>query len=602
MLNTSSLAMLIKKQAERYGKRTALAYRDNQLNKWVSVSWRLFAQNVDFVSNALMSFGVNEQENIGVFSPNRPESLFVDFGAYGVRAVTIPFYDTSSEAQVKYMVEDAHIRYLFVGEQYQYDVALRVNNLCHTLEKIFVYDKSVKLNLEDTHSFYFDGFWKRGEGMAYQKGVTFRFKAVTNDDLANILYTSGTTGNSKGVKLSHGNYYHAMIANDKALPISDKDIILNFLPFTHVFERAWSYFCIAEGCTLYINQNPHDILTSLAQVRPTCMCAVPRFWEKVYAGVQDKMHKSPAAQRRLMQKALRVGKKYYVDCLLKGKRPGALLSIRHRFYEFAVFKPFRKLLGLDRANFFPTAGAAISPEVEAFVHSVGLNMITGYGLTESTATVSCDRLDQPISMGSVGRLIDGLEIKFGENREVLLRGKTITSGYYNNETATEDAIDKNGWFHTGDAGYMKNGELYLTDRIKDLFKTSNGKYIAPQMIESKLLVDRYIDQITVIADEHKFVSALIVPNFQLLEQYAVSHNLPFKDPKELVHNPVIIEMMAERVDTLQQEFAHYEKIKRFVLLPQPFTIERGELTNTLKIKRPVVYKNYAAEIKKMYEE
>ncbi len=601
MLNTSSLAVLIRKQAERYGKCTALAYRDNQQNKWVSISWQVFAQKVDFVSNALISFGVNEQENIGVFSPNRPESLFVDFGAYGVRAVTIPFYDTSSEAQVKYMVEDAHIRYLFVGEQYQYDVALRVNNLCHTLEKIFVYDKSVKLNPEDTHSFYFDEFLKRGKTLAYEKEVSRRSKAVTQDDLANILYTSGTTGNSKGVKLSHGNYYYAMMANDKALPISDKDIILNFLPFTHVFERAWSYFCLAEGCTLYINQNPQNILTALSEVRPTCMCAVPRFWEKVYAGVQEKMHKSVPAQRHLMEKALRVGKQYYVDNLLKGKRPGALLSMRNRFYEFAVFKPFRRLLGLDRANFFPTAGAAISPEVEEFVHSVGLNMITGYGLTESTATVSCDRLDQPVSMGSVGRVIDGLEIKFGEHREVLLRGKTITKGYYNNEAATNEAIDKDGWFHTGDAGYLKNGELYLTDRIKDLFKTSNGKYIAPQMIESKLLVDRYIDQITVIADEHKFVSALIVPNFQLLEQYAAGHNLSFKDSKELIHNPAIIEMMEDRVDTLQQEFAHYEKIKRFVLLPQPFTIERGELTNTLKIKRPVVYKNYAAEIKKMYE-
>lgn len=604
MLNIAPLSVLIHDQAKKYGDRTALAYRDYMKNRWVPISWNEFSHKVSLVSDALLSLGVEVQENIGVFSPNKPECFYVDFGAYGIRAVTIPFYDTSSEAQVKYMIEDAGIHYLFVGEQYQYDTALRVNNLCHTLKRIIVFDPEVRLNPEDNHSIYFHEFLEKASSLPHKSEVEKRAHESLLVDLANILYTSGTTGNSKGVKLTHGNYHFAMLANDKVLPMSENDIILNFLPFTHVFERAWSYLCIAEGCTLFVNQNPKDVLTALSEVRPTCMCSVPRFWEKVYAGVQDKMQKSAPAQRRLMERAIKVGKSYFVDHVWQGKSPSVALKMKYKFYEFAVFKPFRKLLGLDRANFFPTAGAAISKEVETFIHSAGLNMITGYGLTESTATVSCDHIlnHEKITMGSVGRLIDGLEIKFGENHEILLRGKTITPGYFKKDEITKETIDPEGWFHTGDAGYMKDGELYLTDRIKDLFKTSNGKYIAPQMIESKLLVDRFIDQITVIADEHKFVSALIVPDFELLKRYAVEHGIQFKNTYDLVKNPEIVEMMTERVETLQQEFAHYEKIKKFVLLPEPFTIEKGELTNTLKIKRPIVYKNYADEIRKMYAE
>ena len=229
-------------------------------------------------------------------------------------------------------------------------------------------------------------------------------------------------------------------------------------------------------------------------------------------------------------------------------------------------------------------------------------MVVGYGLTESTATVSCDVPGGPSSLGSVGRPIEGLEIKFGENDEILLRGKTITPGYYKKETTTKAAIDADGWFHTGDAGYMKDGELFLKERIKDLFKTSNGKYIAPQMIESKLVIDKYIEQAVVVADQYKFVSALIVPDYGLLRRYADAHGLEAPDNAALCRHPEIIRMIAGRLEMLQQELAHYEQVKRFVLLPEPFTIANGELTNTLKVKRSVVYGRYANEIKKIYED
>lgn len=259
-------------------------------------------------------------------------------------------------------------------------------------------------------------------------------------------------------------------------------------------------------------------------------------------------------------------------------------------------------MGLENAHFFPTAGAAVSEHVEEFVHSIGLNMIVGYGLTESLATVSCDHLNKPYTVGSVGRPINGIDIRISDEGEILLKGPTITKGYYNREDLTRQAFTEDGYFRTGDAGYLKNGELFLKERIKDLFKTSNGKYIAPQMIESKILVDKYIDQIAVIADQRKFVSALIIPVYGMLEEYARAHNIAFENREQLCANPQIYAMMKERIDTLQQQLAHYEQVKRFTLLPHQFSMEKGELTNTLKIRRRVLNENYKAEIDKMYED
>ena len=600
MLNTAPLSTLIHEQAKVYGERTALSYRDYDLSAWRSISWNRFSQLVSLVSNALLKMEVGVQENIAVFSQNKPENLCVDFGAYGIRAVSIPFYATSSEAQIQYMINDASIRLVFVGEQYQYDTAFRVLKLCPTLQRLIIFDRNVKKNPQDQISLYFDEFLRLGEGLPFADEVAARSAAVMPDDIANILYTSGTTGVSKGVTLTYRMYAAAIPANDKIMHLSDKDVTMCFLPFTHVFERAWSYWCLARGAQLAINLKPQDIQMTLREVHPTCMSAVPRFWEKVYAGVQEKIASSSAMQRKLMLDALAVGKRYNVDYKMRGLVPPVQLKLRYKFYEKTIIALLKKTLGLENAHFFPTAGAAIPSEIEEFVHSCGINMTAGYGLTETTATVSCDWHDSPVTIGSVGRVLEGIEIKFGENNEILLKGDTITKGYYRKAEITAQAIDADGWFHTGDSGYIKNGELYLTDRIKDLFKTSNGKYISPQALESKFVVDRFIDEVAIIADERKFVSALVIPDYNLLEQWARDNAIAFASREELCANPVVTKMVLDRIQTLQQEFAHYEQVKRITLLPTPFSMERGELTNTLKIKRPVIAKNYKEQIDAMY--
>lgn len=599
------LSKLILEQAKKYGEKAALSYRDYDTNQWVPISWNTFAQQVKRVSYALLHIGVRVQENVGVFSQNKPENLFVDFGCYGIRAVTIPFYATSSAAQVAYMLNDAQIRYIFVGEQEQYDVAFSVLAVAQTLERIVIFDKKVQRNPKDHLSVFFEDFLReelQGDMRDVETEYRQRRNDANNEDLCNILYTSGTTGQSKGVMLTYGQYEEGLRVNDAVLPLSEDDVFLNFLPFTHIFERAWCYLGLSEGALQCINLRPADVQRSMQEVHPTCMSSVPRFWEKVYQAVLDKMENGSFMERKLIREALEVGGRYWEKYKSKGKAAPIGLTLQYQLYDKTIIRVLRKTLGLERANFFPTAGAAVSPEVERFVHAAGINMVVGYGLTESLATVSCDVPGKPVTMGSVGRLIDGMEIKFGPNDEILLRGKTITPGYYKKETTTKEAIDSEGWFHTGDAGYMKNGELFLRERIKDLFKTSNGKYIAPQMIESKLVLDRYFDQAVIVADQRKFVSALIVPDYKLLELYAKQNDIAFANREELCLHPQVRKFFTERIETLQQDLAHYEKIKRFVLLPNPFTMENGELTNTLKVRRRIVYEHYAEIIDKIYAE
>lgn len=601
MQNKSHLSVLIHEQAKKYGSRPALTFRSFGSLKWKTVSWKQFSLRVKQVSNAMLNLGIKPQENIAVFSQNCVQYLYTDFGAYGIRACSIPFYATSSEQQIQYMLNDAQVRFLFVGEQEQYNKAHRVFALCPTLERIIVFDDSVRISTHDPNALYFEDFLKLGEDLPRQTEVEALYKQANDDDLCNILYTSGTTGESKGVMLSYGQYAAALRANDACVPVTEKDRVIDFLPFTHIFERGWAYLALTEGAQLIINTYPKEIQESMRETHPTSMSSVPRFWEKVYQAVKDRMDHASPWQQRLFRHALNVGRKYNIEYLANGKRPPLTLALEYKVVNKSVLSLVRKQLGLEHPNIFPTAGAYVSPEVESFVHSIGINMVVGYGLTESLATVSCDHLGEPFSIGSVGRPIQGLQVKIGDNDEILLKGPTITKGYYKRDTLNKQAFDEEGFFHTGDAGYMKDGELYLKERIKDLFKTSNGKYIAPQMVESLLLVDKYIDQVAVIADQHKFVSALIVPEFRLLEEFARDHGINFEKREDLCQNKQVNDMMMERIETLQQGLAHYEQIKRFTLLPHHFSMETGELTNTLKLRRSVIYKNYAGVIDKMYE-
>ena len=598
----SHLSVLIHDLANKYGDKTALTFKKFGSDKWQSVSWNQFSLRVKQVSNALLNIGAKPHDKIAVFSQNCVHYLYTDFGAYGIKVCSIPFYATSSEQQIQYMINDGQVRFLFVGEQEQYDKAHRVFALCPSLERIIIFDSSVRISTHDPAALYFKDFIKLGENLPRQTEVEALYQSASMDDMANILYTSGTTGDSKGVMLTYGQYDAALRANDEVVPVSEKDRVINFLPFTHIFERGWAYLCLSEGAQLFINTYPHEIQESMRQVHPTCMCSVPRFWEKVYIAVKAKMDEAGSVQKKLFYHALAVGRKRNIEYIANGKRPPLTLELEYKIINKTILSMVRKQLGLDHPNIFPTAGAYVSPEVEEFILSVGIGMVVGYGLTESLATVSCVHLDKKFTIGSVGRPISSIQIKIGEDNEILLKGPTITKGYYHRDTTNAKVFDEEGYFRTGDAGYMKDGELFLTERIKDLFKTSNGKYIAPQQVESLLLVDKFIDQVAVIADQRKFVSALIVPEFRLVEDWASEHHIAFSSREDLCANEQVKKMLQERINTLQQQLAYYEQIKRITLLPHHFSMESGELTNTLKIRRPIINKNYQAEIDKMYEE
>lgn len=601
-MKKGQLSLLIQQQAQKYGDRTALKHRNYATSTWEEISWNTFAQHVSRTSRALLSLGVGIQDRIGTFMQNMPECFYIDFGAFGIRAATVPLYATSSAAQVHYILKDAGIRLLFVGEQYQYDIARTVQGIYAELERIIIVDPSVERAVDDTHSIYFHEFLALGEDTSSQSEVDARAQESCSEDIASILYTSGTTGEPKGVVLQHIAYEAAVEAHRQRLhTFSDRDVVLNFLPLTHIFERAWSIFCLSLGATLCVNLRPQDIQMTIKEIRPTSMCSVPRFWEKVYAGVLSKIEETRGIKRLLMEDAIRVGKAHNVEGILKGKKPSLWLRMKYKFYDKHIYNLLRTTIGIENGNFFPVAGAAVPDEIAIFTRAVGIPIITGYGLTESTATVTCEYIDD-IRIGSVGRVMPHVQVKIGENNEILLKGDSIIRGYYNKPEANKEAFTPDGWFRTGDAGYMDGEWLYLTDRIKDLFKTSNGKYIAPQAIETKLVVDKYIDQITIIADQRKYVSALIVPEYKMVELYAQQHGIVYASVADLLKNEKIIRLFQERIDTLQQTFAHYEQIKTFTLLPEPFSMERGELTNTLKVKRKAVAENYKEVIEKMYEE
>ena len=595
-------AELIHRQAEKYGNRTALKHRDNATGKWLKISWREFSDKVMLTAKAMAEFGIKVQENIGVYSQNMPQCLYTDFGAYGNRVVSIPMYATNSPGQIEYIINDAKIRTLFVGEQLQYNNAFKVQKDSKYLERLVVFDPAVKMNPEDKTSIYFDDFLRLGDNAHAESTVKIRMTEAVPEDLATIIYTSGTTGESKGVMLPHSCYLEAMRIHDVRLPlVTDKDLSMSFLPMTHIFEKAWCYYCLHKGVTIAINQDPKMIQKTLPEVHPTLMCNVPRFWEKVYAGVHEKINSASPAMKKIFLDAIETGRKYNLEYKNKGIPAPCSLKLKFQFYNKTVFTLLKKVLGIERGRFFPVAGAPLSDTINEFLQSVNIPIAYGYGLSETTATV-CFYPEIGFQFGSIGEVMPGVQVKIDPgNNEILVKGKTVMSGYYNKPEETKKAFTEDGFFRTGDAGRLEGNTLFFTERIKDLYKTSNGKYIAPQAIEMVMSGDNYIEQIAVIGDQRKFVSALIVPAYPLLEKYAGEKGISFESREELVKNKNIIRFIEARVEEHQKNLASYEKIKRFTLLPEPFMMG-CELTDTLKLRRPVVLQKYATEIEAMYEE
>lgn len=595
-------AELVHRQAEKYGNRTALKHRDNATGKWLKISWREFSDKVMLTAKAMAEFGIEVQENIGVYSQNMPQCLYTDFGAYGNRVVSIPMYATNSPGQIEYIINDAKIRTLFVGEQLQYNNAFKVQKDSRYLERLVIFDPAVKMNPEDKTSIYFDDFLRLGDNAHAESTVKIRMTEAVPEDLATIIYTSGTTGESKGVMLPHSCYLEAMRIHDIRLPmVTDKDLSMSFLPMTHIFEKAWCCYCVHKGVTIAINQDPKMIQKTLPEVHPTLMCNVPRFWEKVYAGVHEKINSASPIMKKVFLDAIDTGRKYNLEYKNKGIPAPCGLKLKFQFYNNTVFTLLKRVLGIERGRFFPVAGAPLSDEINEFLQSVNIPIVYGYGLSETTATV-CFYPEIGFQFGSIGEVMPGVQVRIDPgNNEILVKGKTVMSGYYNKPEETEKAFTEDGFFRTGDAGRLEGNTLFFTERIKDLYKTSNGKYIAPQAIEMVMSGDNYIEQIAVIGDQRKFVSALIVPVYPLLEKYAEEKGLSFGSREELMQNKDIIRFIGARVEEHQKNLASYEKIKRFTLLPEPFMIG-CELTDTLKLRRPVVLQKYAAQIEAMYEE
>ena len=588
----------------RYPNKTILRYYNKRNERWEKLSGQQVADRCLAAAKGLAYLQLQPGDRVGIYSPNRVGCIATELGLFMMRAVSVPLYATSTPDQVEFIVQDAGVETMFVGGQFQYNNAYEVQLRGGCLRRLVIFDPEVVLAPGDTTSMYYEEFIRRGDAVAYENKATVTASQALATDLAVIIYTSGTTGRSKGVMLHHSNFIEQVYAHQLKYPfISNRDVSMCFLPLNHIFEKAWSYLCLSMGCQVAILSDPKRILDALPVVRPTMMSNVPRFWEKVYIGVQDKINRSPSPLRRVMRHAIQVGEHYFFDYINEGKKPSIFLSLLYQAYDKVLFTKVKKAIGLQRGRFFPTAGASVSPEISRFFRSINVPMCVGYGLSETTATVSSQPM-RGFDLESIGTIMPALQVKIDpETSEILIKGPSVTCGYYNNPEADAEAFTPDGYFRTGDAGRLEGNVLYFTERIKDLFKTANGKYIAPQMIEGLLTVDPLFEQVAVIADGYKFVSALIYPNWEALRREARHRGIEegLTDAELAVHHEVHRMIMAHLEQNLKS-VAQYEKVKKFHLLTEPFSVERGELTNTLKVRRKVVAELYAAEIASMYEE
>lgn len=600
---TNILTNLVAGNARKEGSRTAFRYCPAGTDVWTDCSWEEMSHNVDNTAYALEILGIKPEDMVAVFSANCPEILLTDFACYRNRAVPVSIYATSSPEQVRFIVNDSGARMIFVGDRKQYDAVRSVMGECPRLERIILMDSDMEIDGAPDDVMTFRSLMALGAAASEncRAEVDLRTSQAAPEDIATLIYTSGTTGEPKGAVLNHSCFNAALeVHRERLITLSDRDTSLCFLPLSHIFEKAWTYFCLYMSMVVNINRDPHQVQASMRQVRPSCMCSVPRFWEKAYAVIQEKMAGMPALKRKFMLHALRVGARRNLRYVRLGRKAPLHLEMQYRFFEKRVFAPVRRVMGIEHGNLFPTAGAPLSTNIVEFFHSIGVNIVIGYGLSETTATVTCFP-EVGYEIGTVGTPIPRVQVRIGKDNEIEVKGPTVMAGYYNRPEETAAAFTEDGWFRTGDAGYFDStGALVLTERLKDLFKTSNGKYIAPQAIESRLGEDRYIEQVAVIGDRRKYVTAIIIPAFEALKEYARRHKIAFSNIDDLIHNSEIIKFFQERIERLQRGLAGFEKIKRFTLLPAEFTMENGELTNTLKLRRPVINEHYAPQIEAMY--
>ena len=587
---------------KKFGSKRIIRYQKKDNGPWYNLNGEEFSERCLLAAKALVAENIKEGERVGFYTQNSVDALSSELGLFMVRGISVPLYATSSPDQVEFILRDAGIEVLFVWEQYQYNNAWEVQKRTGMLRRIIVLEPNVLLHPEDTISLKYEEFIRRGDSKPHEHIANTRSSQALPDDIAVIIYTSGTSGRSKGVALKHKQFMMQVQTHaDLLTNLSSKDVSMSFLPQSHIFEKIWVYYCLFIGATVAILTNPKTIQTALVDIHPTMMCSVPRFWEKVYGGVQDKIKSMPPTLQKIMRHAIKVGEEYRLNYKNQGKRAPLYLKLLYKLYKVTLFAKLKKVLGIQRGKFFPVAGAALSPEINRFLQSVSIPICCGYGLSESTATVCCYP-EKHFDINSVGTVLDHVQVRIDpETNEIQLKGPTIITEYYNNPEANKESFTEDGYFRTGDAGRLEGKTLYFTERIKDLFKTANGKYVAPQMIEGLLMLDPIFEQVAVIGDGYKFISALIFPNWDILKKEALARGLNTeRSTSELAQDHEVRRLLHAHIEQAQVSIANYEMIKRFTILAEPFSMENGELTPTLKIKRNVVYKHYAQAISDMY--
>lgn len=588
------LVQLMRERIARLGNKAAL--RVQQDGQWRAIGWRTLGQAMDYCAQALIRAGHQPTEMVGLYARNMPEWTQADLGILAARGVSVPIYPTSTLEQLRYIVRDANIGLLFVGEQAQFDQALTLLK-DGEIRQIVALDG--KVNLRDCPAAsHFQAFLVSGNHQASEQELRARETQYRMDDLLTLIYTSGTTGEPKGVMLDFANIAACFEMHNSRLDLNEQDVSLCMLPLSHVFERAWTYYVLYCGAENVYIRDPQKVMDVIGEVQPTVMCAVPRLYEKAYAMIQAKVAQAPRLRRALFGWATGVGKQL-VASRQAGKATSPLLYAQLWLAERLVFRKLRARFG-GRTRFLPVAGARLADDVNFFFQAMGLNLKYGYGMTETTATVCCYE-DHQFKLGSIGTALSGIEVKLGESNELLVRSPTVMRGYYNKPDATAEVMTEDGFLRTGDAGELDgDGNIYFTERLKELMKTSNGKYVAPQLVEGTIGKDRFIEQIAIVADARHFVSALIVPCFESLEEYARSINLQYQCKTELLRNSRVMEFFDARIQDLQKELAKFEQVKKFTLLPSAFSMELGEITPTMKLRRKIIESKYQSEIEAMY--
>lgn len=589
---------------KKFGSQRIIRYQKNNSGPWLSLNGEQFSHLSSSAAQALIQEGVEEGNRIGFYTHNSVDALACELGCFMVRGISVPLYATSATDQVDFILQDAEIKILFVSGQYQYNNAWEVQKRGGKLKRIIVIDNDVVLQPEDKTTLKFEEFIRRGNSKTNEHIANTRASQALPDDIAVIIYTSGTSGRSKGVVIRHRHFMVQIQAHaDMFTFMNSKDVSMSFLPHSHIFEKTWVFYCLFIGCTVAILSDPKTILEALPAVRPTTMCNVPRFWEKVYAGVQEKIASMPPYLQKVMRHAIEVGRSYRLDYINEGKEPPLTTKLFYTIYKNTLFAKVKKVIGLQRGRFFPVAGASLSTDVNIFLQSISIPICYGYGLSESTATVSCFK-QTGYNINSIGDVLDHVDVRIDpETNEIQLKGPTIIEEYYNNPEANKESFTSDGFFKTGDAGRLEGRTLFFTERIKDLFKTANGKYIAPQMLEGLLCLDPIIEQVAIIGDGYKFVSALIYPNWDLLLKSAKERGIDIShDKKDLAESHDIRRLLYAHIEQAQSSVASYEMVKKFTILSEPFSIESGELTPTLKVRRKVVNEHYAEQIARMYSD